>query len=113
MKRHRKAGAINTGGIINFEHGPQTKSLLRREPIHMKDTINQTKNQFKSPPQKKPIKLASSLFFQKTAFVCDTCALPLNLYGENFIESYHNGKVNTLRCLCDIHAAEMGLVVSQ
>ncbi len=42
-------------------------------------------------------------------FVCDECARPLHLYGENFIESYTNGKVNVLRCLCDLHADEMGV----
>ncbi len=40
-------------------------------------------------------------------FVCDECARPLCFYGENFIETYTNGKVNILRCLCDIHADEM------
>jgi len=42
-----------------------------------------------------------------TSFVCDECALPLRLYGQNFIETYTGGKVNVLRCLCDLHAAEM------
>ena len=41
------------------------------------------------------------------AFVCDECARPLQLYGANFIESYSNGRVNILRCLCDLHADEM------
>jgi len=39
--------------------------------------------------------------------VCDECAVPLLLYGENFIESYKAGKANVLRCLCDLHAAEL------
>ncbi len=39
--------------------------------------------------------------------VCDECAAPLHLYGENFIETYTDGRVNILRCLCDIHADEL------
>lgn len=42
--------------------------------------------------------------------VCDECALPLSLYGGNFIESYSKGRANILRCLCDIHAAERGWI---
>ncbi len=38
--------------------------------------------------------------------VCDECALPLKLYGSNYIESYTNGRANILRCLCDLHADE-------
>jgi hypothetical protein len=45
--------------------------------------------------------------FLGLAFVCDECARPLHLYGENFIETYTNGNVNVLRCLCDLHAAEL------
>jgi hypothetical protein len=45
--------------------------------------------------------------FNLTAFVCDECALPLRLYGANFIENYSYGHANTLRCLCDLHAAEL------
>jgi hypothetical protein len=41
--------------------------------------------------------------------VCDECSLPLRLYGENFIESYSNGKANSLRVLCDIHAEGLDL----
>ena len=44
---------------------------------------------------------------ERKAFVCDECARPLHLYGENFIETYTNGKANTLRCLCDLHAEEL------
>jgi len=47
--------------------------------------------------------------FNLTAFVCDECALPLRLYGANFIENYSYGHANTLRCLCDLHADEMGV----
>ncbi len=43
----------------------------------------------------------------KMQVVCDECAVPLQLYGQNFIESYTVGKANLLRCLCDIHADEM------
>ena len=41
--------------------------------------------------------------------VCDECSLPLKIYGENYIESYINGRANLLRCLCDLHAAELDL----
>jgi hypothetical protein len=37
---------------------------------------------------------------------CDECALPLRLYGENFIESHANGRATLLKALCDSHAAE-------
>ncbi len=48
-----------------------------------------------------------------SAFVCDECCVPLHLGGENFIESYANGRANILRCLCDSHAEEFGLEVSK
>jgi hypothetical protein len=40
------------------------------------------------------------------SFACDECSLPLQLYGENYIETYTDGKVNVLRVLCDLHAEE-------
>ncbi len=46
-------------------------------------------------------------------FCCDECALPLRLYGENFIESYTNDKANPLRCLCDLHAEDGELDVAE
>jgi hypothetical protein len=46
---------------------------------------------------------------QTTAFACDECSLPLQLYGENYIETYTDGKVNVLRVLCDLHAEETGV----
>lgn len=55
-------------------------------------------------PDRKPFKLQA---LKTPAFVCDECARPLHLYGENFIETYTNGKANILRCLCDLHADEM------
>ncbi len=45
-----------------------------------------------------------------TAFVCDECSIPLHLGGENFIESYSNGRANILRCLCDTHARAFGFL---
>ncbi len=45
--------------------------------------------------------------FAGQRIVCDECAAPLHLYGENFIESYINGRANVLRCLCDLHADEL------
>ncbi len=53
------------------------------------------------------IKCKSRPVYRGFNFVCDECARPLHLYGENFIETYTNGKVNVLRCLCDLHADEM------
>ncbi len=41
----------------------------------------------------------------------ETNGAPLWLAGENFIDSYSDGRANILRCLCDIHAAELGLEV--
>jgi hypothetical protein len=46
--------------------------------------------------------------FAGMRLVCDECCLPLYLFGENFIESYTNGRANLLQCLCDTHAAERG-----
>lgn len=54
---------------------------------------------------KEPLDLQSEFF----DFCCDECARPLHLYGENFIETYTNGKANALRCLCDLCADEMGV----
>jgi len=45
--------------------------------------------------------------FSGLRLVCDECAAPLHIYGENFIESYTNGRANILKCLCDLHAAEL------
>lgn len=39
---------------------------------------------------------------------CDECCVPLLLGGENYIESYRNGRANPLKCLCDTHAEEFG-----
>ncbi len=47
--------------------------------------------------------------FSGLRLVCDECAAPLHLYGENFIESYTEGRANSLRCLCDLHADELGV----
>jgi hypothetical protein len=37
---------------------------------------------------------------------CDECCLPLHLYGENYIESYANGRAPLFKALCDAHASE-------
>ncbi len=56
---------------------------------------------------------AINLFqFDGMSLFCDECCLPLWLYGANFIESYSNGYANTLKCLCDLHAEELGLEVA-
>ncbi len=98
-----------------------------------KNITNQDKFQFNSakPPrvfkkvlsttktQKRPLKTEKSVklklahlpfCFTGWRLVCDECAAPLHLYGENFIESYCNGRANILKCLCDLHAAERGWI---
>ncbi len=77
-------------------------------------TTTQNKFQFNSTtsrlPERKTSMLPESPFLETMAFfVCDECARPLSLYGENFIETYTNGTANILRCLCDLHADEMGV----
>jgi hypothetical protein len=52
-----------------------------------------------------------SKFSSTISFACDECNLPLQLYGENYIETYTDGKVNVLRALCDLHADEFELEV--
>lgn len=52
---------------------------------------------------------ATHFCFIGMRLVCDECCLPLSLYGENFIESYDEGRANALRCLCDLHAEEFEL----
>lgn len=74
-------------------------------------------NLFQFNSAKKPIHTTSESVSQNSArlpfrfaalrLVCDECAVPLHLYGENFIESYKDGKANMLRCLCDLHADEL------
>ncbi len=79
MKRNEK-GISAKDALENLERGLTMKN----------NTSNQNKFQF-----------------NLNSFVCDECCLPMRLYGENFIESYTNGHANTLRCLCDLHAAEL------
>jgi hypothetical protein len=50
------------------------------------------------------------LGFHGLRLVCDECARPLHLYGQNFIEGYTDGRANILRCLCDVHAAELEVI---
>jgi hypothetical protein len=50
---------------------------------------------------------------QTTAFACDECSLPLQLYGENYIETYTDGQANPLRCFCNTHAEEFGFLEVQ
>jgi len=80
-----KGSACNTPGFIDLDN----------ELLMNNNSLYQNKLQHNSSlPERK-------------AFVCDECARPLHLYGENFIETYTNGKANILRCLCDLHANEM------
>ncbi len=62
---------------------------------------NYKSKQFQTQPESR------HLPFRLQRLVCDECARPLYLYGENFIDSYTDGRANVLRCLCDIHADEM------
>jgi len=58
-------------------------------------------------PLHKPPGAHQPFCFTGWRLVCDECAAPLHLYGENFIETYCNGRANILKCLCDLHAAEL------
>jgi hypothetical protein len=51
--------------------------------------------------------------FTGLRLVCDECAAPLWLYGENFIDSYTDGRANILRCLCDLCADALDLEVAK
>ncbi len=73
------------------------------------NNIPQNKSQFQPKLINLPAAETSLFRFAGMRLVCDECAAPLHLYGENFIETYTKGKVNILRCLCDIHADEMGV----
>jgi hypothetical protein len=73
----------------------------------MKNPTTNTANlQFVSTTSR--LDLLGDYFFNVMQIPCDECALPLSLYGSNFIESYTAGQANVLRALCDRHAAEMG-----
>ncbi len=76
----------------------------RAHPSSRRDLLEQSK--LSRLPQRKPFAFDNAPFY-RLRLVCDECARPLHLYGENFIESYSNGKANIMRCLCDLHAAEL------
>ncbi len=66
-----------------------------------------------TPTKKKPQQKTAQTVnfkFRGLRLVCDECALPLHLYGENFFDSYNNGRANILRVLCDLCALNHGLL---
>ncbi len=79
----------------NFQHKTRRELLVR---------VRRTRRSLR-----KAFKLTDVPSLKMTAFVCDECAAPLHLYGENFIDSYTDGQANILRCLCDLCAEEFGL----
>jgi hypothetical protein len=90
----------------------------RNAPIPArKDALNKKSNEPNQQPNLNPKvcvfqykTYGQSKLSHTTAFACDECSLPLLLYGENFIETYSTGRANILRCLCDLHAEEFGLL---
>jgi hypothetical protein len=75
---------------------------------------NTTQRKFQLNPRDNPETTINFNFrFDGFSLFCDECSSPLWLYGANFIESYSNGYANTLRCLCDLHAEELGLEVAK
>jgi hypothetical protein len=100
MKPNEKANARHAG-----------LNELSERKLQMNTTPTQNNFQFNSRRElldaTKLSRLPVRKPFTMTNFVCDVCALPLSLYGANFIETYSNGRVNILRCLCDLHADEM------
>ena len=104
-----KGDAGNIAGFINLEH---ELTMNNNKLYQNKFQFNSCREWLESTklsllPERKPFALPESPFLETMAFVCDECACPLHLYGENFIETYTNGKANILRCLCDLHADEM------
>ncbi len=67
---------------------------------------NSNQLKFQVNPLDNPATETNNFQFADMRLVCDECCLPIHLYGENFIETYTDGKVNTLRVLCDLHAEE-------
>ncbi len=80
----------NAGNVTSIKN-------LKPKLTMIQNTSNTNKFQIKS----------ATFCFAGLSLVCDECAVPLNLYGENFFESYCNGRANILKCLCDLHAAEL------
>jgi uncharacterized protein YmfQ (DUF2313 family) len=74
------------------------------------DALNKKSNELNQQPNLNP---KPREFQYLCKFCCDECALPLRIYGENFVETYSNGRVNILRCLCDLHAEEFELEVAE
>jgi hypothetical protein len=57
--------------------------------------------------------LGQSKLSHTLSFACDECSLPLQIYGENYIETYTDGQANPLRCFCNTHAEEFGFLEVQ
>ncbi len=109
-----KGSACNTPGLTNLDNQLLMKnnSLYQNKLQHnsRREWLESTK--LSHLPERKTFKLPKMPVIKMTAFVCDECARPLHLYGENFIETYINGEANILRCLCDLHADEFELEVN-
>ncbi len=105
MNKNEKTATVNSGLSNNFnEH-------LNFTPRGVKKQINSAINPGKPPTVTTTAATGKnadepSFRFTDLRLVCDECAAPLWLYGENFIETYTNGRANLLKCLCDLCAAE-------
>ncbi len=73
-------------------------------------TTNQNKYQQKSPSATGETFNPPQFRFTLKHIICDECARPLRLYGENFNDSNTNGSANPPLGLCDTHAAERGWI---
>ena len=104
-----KGSACNTPGVINSDN----RLLMKNNSLYqnkLQQFSSHSRRESTKPfcaPASRNHNLPKIPAITIAAFVCDECARPLNLYGENFIETYTNGKANILRCLCDLHADEM------
>jgi hypothetical protein len=71
---------------------------------------NTTQRKFQLIPPDVPSAEINNFRFDGLSLLCDECCVPLFLGGENYIESYRNGRANPLKCLCDTHAEEFGFL---
>ncbi len=90
-----------------------------RDNFNERSNYNQSeeKNQFIFNFGKQPARITFTFFDDQSAGVptfrftgvplaCDECALPLYLYGENYVESHTGGRAYLRKALCNSHAAE-------
>ncbi len=78
---------------------------------------NPEKNQLNFNFGKQPARITFTFFddpnagvptfrFTGAPLACDECALPLRIYGENYIESHADGRAYLLKAFCNSHAEE-------